>query len=236
MLAYITGTSTGIGKALAEKLLTEGHYVIGLSRHNQIEHPNFTFVKIDLSHAESVLNFNFQANPNEDIILVNNAGTIGPIKPIGFQIDEEIMTLNQLNISSPQILSNKFIHRFKTHSKNYQIINISSGAGKHPIDAWSTYCASKAAIDLFSETIAIELSARGYSNWRIHAIAPGVVDTPMQLTIRESNPSDFLNHQKFVALKKDKELTSPDEVAEKLFNIIKSSAKTNPTVFSIKKQ
>ena len=160
MQAYITGTSTGIGKALAEKLLNEGVNVIGIARRCSIKHPNYEHIKLDLSDLSQVNAFDFKMNLSEDVILVNNAGIIGSVKPIGHQIGEEIIELANINILAPQILINKFINKFQSLGQNYQVLNISSGAGKYAIDAWATYCSSKAALDLFSETVALELKNR----------------------------------------------------------------------------
>ncbi len=234
MLIYITGTSSGIGEALALKCLNEGLQVIGMSRKCTIEQSNYSHIFIDLSDLEAISNFDFLSNINDDIVLVNNAGVVGPIKPIGHQIEAEIIQVNHVNVIAPQLLTNKFIHKFQPLDKQYQIINISSGAGKHSIDAWSTYCASKAAIDLFSETVAEELKSRNFNNWTIQSIAPGVVDTKMQQNIRESNPKDFLNHQKFVDLNNSNELASPNHVSEKLFDIISGNIKQQNVVFSLR--
>ena len=57
MIAYITGSSSGIGKALAELLLENNHKVIGLSRTNTISHVNYKHVFIDLSEPEIVAKF-----------------------------------------------------------------------------------------------------------------------------------------------------------------------------------
>lgn len=235
MIAYITGASSGIGKALAEVLLANKHEVVGLSRQQTIKHVNYRHITIDLSDLKQVKAFSFPANYKDDIILINNAGTVGPIKPIGQQITEEIVMLNNVNVIAPQALCNKFIHQYQGNKEpNYQIINISSGAGKRPIDAWATYCGSKAAIDLFSECLAQELSDRNHTNWRIHAIAPGVVDTKMQTTIRSSNPGSFLQHEKFMSLKTNNELSSPAEVAEVFLQVIGLKKKVSQVVFSIR--
>jgi benzil reductase ((S)-benzoin forming) len=235
MITYITGASSGIGKALAELLLAQKHEVVGMSRRQTIKHPNYRHITIDLSDIKALKAFNFPANYKDDIVLINNAGTIGPISPIGQQIPEEIIQLNNLNVIAPQLLSNKFIHQYQGHHKpNYQLINISSGAGKRPIDAWATYCASKAALDLFSETVAVELAARNHTNWHIYSIAPGVVDTEMQFVIRQSNPKDFLSRQNFIDLKLNNELSSSAEVAMKLSKVINQQYDELPTVFSLR--
>lgn len=232
MHAYITGASSGIGKALAEELLNNGHKVTGISRRNTIKHSNYTHQKVDFRSFNQINDFAFTANIEEDIILINNAGLVGPVKPIGHQIGEEILDLNMVNIIAPQILSAKFINKFQGFSNNYQIINISSGAGKHPIDAWSTYCASKAAIDLFSETISKELTDRNINNWEIRAVSPGVVDTEMQVEIRSANEKEFLVRDKFIDLKKDNELKSPQLVAKFIIDVIVNKEKYNGILIS----
>lgn len=234
IIVYITGTSSGIGKAIALKLLKEGHHVVGLSRSCALTELNYRHVSIDLTDLDALAKFEFDSNSTDDIILINNAGSIGPIKPIGHHIEQEIIDINILNVIVPQILTNKFINKFIHSSQNYQIINVSSGAGKSAIDAWSTYCASKAAIDLFSETVALELTGRGHSNWRVFSIAPGVVDTKMQGEIRASNPTHFLAHQKFIDLNTNNELANPNYTAELFYKVISKSESYKDVVFSVR--
>jgi benzil reductase ((S)-benzoin forming) len=234
MLVYITGTSSGIGEALAHKFLSEGHKVVGMSRKCSIKASNYEHIHIDLSDLKAVSEFDFKSNVFDDVVLINNAGMLGPVKPIGHQVEEDIIHLNNVNVIAPQILTNKFVHKFLPIDKHYQILNISSGAGKNAIDAWSTYCASKAAVDLFSETVAQELHSRNHLNWSIFSIAPGVVDTKMQTEIRSSNPKNFKNHQKFVDLKYNNELTSSTVVAQKYFEIISDSEAYSKVVFSLR--
>ena len=78
-LALITGTGGGIGKAIAELLLKEGYLVFGYSRTNKINHPNFTFTSIDLSDLSQVNDLSLPIIDSDNILLVNNAATIGKI-------------------------------------------------------------------------------------------------------------------------------------------------------------
>jgi len=98
------------------------------------------------------------------------------------------------------------------------IINISSRAARHPIESWAPYCASKAAIDMFSQVIQAE---NGYESNRIKifSVAPGIVDTKMQQQVRDSNPIDFPHHKKFVGYKNNGQLVTPESVALKILGI-----------------
>ena len=139
-----------------------------------------------------------------------------------------------MNTIAPQILTNSFIKRFKNVKGQFHVLNISSGAGKNPIDAWATYCASKAALDLFSETVAEELDWRGHENWKVHSCAPGVVDTGMQEQIRSVDITDFKLVQKFKDLKENNELSTPVHVAKKLWEVISNPAAFAEIVISVR--
>ena len=129
---------------------------------------------------------------------------------------------------------NQFIKTFKKTAERGHILNISSGAGKNAIDGWAAYCASKAALDLFSETIRLEFNLHQLENWYIHSIAPGVVDTEMQSEIRNSNPAEFKSLDRFIALKVENQLTEPAAVAEKLFRVIEHPAQFESTILSVR--
>ncbi|MCB9223875.1 MAG: SDR family NAD(P)-dependent oxidoreductase [Crocinitomicaceae bacterium] len=232
-LAYITGTSRGIGKALALLLLREGYKVIGVARHNSIDHPNYTHLELDLNDLEAMTSFEFMEEA-EKVLLINNAGMLGDIDAVGKINDESIVRVMNVNTLAPQILCNKFIKRFQNHKGKFQILNISSGAGKRPIPSWASYCASKAAIDLYSETIAEELEWKQMNNWSIHSCAPGVVDTQMQSQIRSVSEDRFKLVDNFKAYKSNDELYSADYVASKLFELIENPQKFPEVVLSVR--
>lgn len=209
----ITGVSSGIGKALTNYYLEKGERVLGLSRTNEIEHDNYTFLPTDLSSLNDLkkLDLSSYIDEKEKVILINNAGTIGRIKRARHLSLEDYYLVNNLNIVAVQFLCS---HLLQVTGENQleAIVNISSGAGRRPIASWSAYCASKAAVDSFSEVLKEEFLEEGIST-KVFSVAPGIVDTQMQTEIRSSNNEDFSAHSKFVDLKKTDSLRPPEEVA-----------------------
>ena len=233
---YITGTSRGIGKAIAELLIQDdSNFVIGISRKETIKHRNYVHVTLDLSDVDAVKNFKFDQHKNaKRICLINNSGDIGTVKPIGKLTSEEIIRNYNLNLVSPSLMMNNFMQTYQLIAGEKIIINMSSGAGKNPVDGWSMYCASKAGLDMFSKVSDLEEKVRSHKNFRVLAIAPGVVDTDMQVHIRSAAKEDFSRLNDFINFKKENILLTPDAVAQKYIHIINNLNVVNEVVIAAK--
>ncbi len=232
---YITGSSRGLGKALAELLLEHNNKVVGMARTQTIEHPNYTHVMLDLSKAEQVEAFTFpQHNDAAKIVLINNAGAIGDIKRVGGLEADTIINNYTINLVSPSLLCNSFIGAYEGVACEKVIVNVSSGAGKHPIDAWSTYCASKAGLDLFSRVADAEQNINTAHPVKVLSVAPGVVDTKMQAEIRASDEAEFSRHAEFIDYKNSGNLATPKLVAEKYFHILCNLQDYSETLYSVR--
>jgi len=227
-LALITGTGGGIGKSLAKLLLNNNYKVVGYSRTNQITHTNFSFIKIDLSNLAETEKLVFPKANKSNVLLVNNAATIGTIIPFNKKTTKDIINEYRLNLISPTLLCNKFINTYKKNSK--LLINIGSGAANNPIPSWSTYCAAKAGLDMFTQ-VAVE---ENHENLTIFSISPGVVDTNMQKMIREADPNLFPLLSKFTSYYNNNELENTETVAKKLYYIIQHSTKFTKNSLSIR--
>lgn len=219
---FITGSSKGLGKALAELFLEQSNtQVIGISRTCSIQHENYIHHQLDLSNPEMVNSFSFpQLTDAEEILLINNAGMLNPIKKTGSFSSEEVSKNIQVNLTAPIVLCNLFIRKYQNLEHKRMIINISSGAGKRPIDGWAAYCTAKSGLDMFSEVMQAEQNLISYVYKRIKVIAlsPGVIDTEMQAEIRNTKSSDFSAVEQFKSYKQNGELQSAQQTAGKIIS------------------
>ena len=222
-IIIITGGSKGIGKALAKKYASENYTVFSLARSSS-DLKNTQNITVDLSNLRetetifTTLLKKIISQEIKSITLVNNAGRLGEISNLENLEADDISKSIQLNTTTPLILSNLFIKLTKTLICKKQIINISSGAAKSPYQGWVVYCTSKAAIDMMTKAIATE-QFEIKNGVKCVAIYPGVVDTNMQNKIRNCMEADFKSLQRFVDLKENNELYTPNFVAETVYNI-----------------
>ncbi len=227
----ITGTSKGLGEALALRLLKEGNTLFCSSRkrnENLIKSANEKNVAIhyfekDLSSTEGIKEimdqiFNVVDLENtEHISFINNAGIISPIKQFGKLTEKEIIENVNINLISPMIITNYFMSKLANFKGDKRIINISSGAGKKPVPSWGSYCVSKAGIDMITQVIASEEKEDGL---KVISFAPGVMDTNLQIDVRSTNSDDFEMLDTFNGLKENGKLLDANYVAEKVESLL----------------
>lgn len=219
---YITGTSRGIGKAIAEELLkSKSNYVYGISRNSKIQHKQYEHITLDLNDLETVKKFEFhQHNDAEKVVLLNNAGVLGHVTPVGNLDNDKLIQAYKINLISPALLTNQFMNTYKNSEAEKLIINVSSGAARHTIKSWSTYCSTKSGLEMFARVIMDEQEQNNSNPVKVFSIAPGVVDTEMQDEIREVNPENFPELDRFIQLKKEGNLEDPTIVARYFVDVI----------------
>ncbi|TXB64853.1 SDR family NAD(P)-dependent oxidoreductase [Vicingus serpentipes] len=232
---FITGTSKGLGKAITEQLLKdENNFVFGYSRNNVITHKNYYHKLIDLNNLEALKKIQFPVlNNPEKVVLINNAGSVGDINHVGEIDNDQIIACYNINLIAPAIITNNFVSAYKNISNEKLIINISSGAGKSAIDGWSTYCSAKSGIDMFSKVFAEEIKIDN-TNFKVLSLAPGIIDTGMQVQIRNSKVNGFSNLDRFIEYKKNGDLASAEETANKVIRFVSENELQAETICSVR--
>ncbi len=235
-LFIITGTSRGIGEAIAESLTKEKNHVVGISRTEnkslkekfEQSGATFDFWPIDLSDVEGA-EVAFEKNLQkldakfESVTLVNNAGLLEPIDQIANTKARDVVKHMNVNLTSLMVLTASFIRHFEDHPKK-EIVSISSGAAYNPYTGWGSYCASKAGSLMFSKVLAEEQKSAKHPA-KVISLAPGVVETDMQRTIRSKNKEQFPNIDKFIELKEKGILSSTKQVGETIVSTILDNPK-----------
>lgn len=227
MKAIVTGHSRGIGQALAGILLDRGATVLGLSRSRGDDlGERLRHHALDLTAPEAVAAIlgkdgpfaTFLAEPDDGpLLLINNAGTVDPMGPVGTLDPAAIARAVAVNVTAPLMLSDAFVAA-TTHAADRRILHISSGAGRKAYPGWSIYCASKAALDHHASSV----GADAQPGLRIASVAPGVVDTGMQASMRAMPVERFVLRERFVGLKETGGLTPPGQAAARLVDYLLS--------------
>jgi NAD(P)-dependent dehydrogenase (short-subunit alcohol dehydrogenase family) len=173
----VTGSSRGIGAAIAERLLDGGATVVTTARTKNDETPiRSTFITGDIGSASGAQQLVEQALDTLGglDVLVNNAGATrvyaGGIATIP---DDEWLDSLNINFMSAVRVTNAALAALK-RSDNATIVNISSGAAFTAGPAALHYGAAKAALNTYSKGLAQELSPRQV---RVNSVTPGAVDT-----------------------------------------------------------
>ncbi|WPR75746.1 SDR family NAD(P)-dependent oxidoreductase [Algoriphagus sp. NG3] len=221
-LLILTGHSKGLGRAILNTYLQKDNYkIIAISRTKLgLAHPNLLEISIDLGDLDTLENKLpeiFPPGDYEEVVLINNAGWIGEVKPVGAFQAKQMRTQVNVNLLAPMYLTNAFVAAYKDSNAKKIICNISSGASSRPVAGWAGYCSTKAAIAMFTQVAEKEYEN---SQFRFFSLAPGIVDTEMQDEIRKAEESDFPDLARFKKYKAAGELSSPEEVAAKIFYLL----------------
>ncbi|MDM0116115.1 SDR family oxidoreductase [Variovorax sp. J22R133] len=177
-IAIVTGTSSGIGSAVAALFVEEGAYVLGVARRAS-EGPaaseRFHALELDLGvpgAAEQVVKACVDRFGAPDI-LINNAGR-GNAKALLDTTDEDLLAYCQVNLFAPFALCRSAIPLMR--KRGGSIVNISSSYGIVGAAKSSAYVPTKAAIIGMTRNMATEFGRDGI---RVNAVAPGLINTPL---------------------------------------------------------
>ena len=173
----ITGTSKGIGRALAEYYLSEGWFVAGCSRsESAISHEKYKHFMLDVSHEKSVVSMVsevFKKHKSIDV-LINNAG-IASMNSFLLTPAEGAIAIFETNVFGGFLFCRE-VGKCMVRQKSGRIVNLSTVASPLRIEGEAMYASSKAAVEKMTEILAREL---GHTGVTVNAAGPTPVDTDL---------------------------------------------------------
>ena len=220
-LVIVTGGSAGFGRAVLARAPV-GAQLVDISRSGAAEAG--VHVAADLADpaswprvGEALAGLVAEAG-YERITFVHSAGTLDPIGFAG-EVEHHAATRNVLlNSAAPQVLGHAFLAAVASLDARRELVLVSSGAARTAYPGWSTYGAGKAACDQWVRTVGLEQRERG--GVRVLAVAPGVLATGMQATIRATDARDFPQVDRFRDLHASGRLVDPEDAADRLWRLL----------------
>jgi NAD(P)-dependent dehydrogenase (short-subunit alcohol dehydrogenase family) len=226
-LSIVTGSSRGLGLALTEQLLQRGHRVLAIARSDTSPpgpaNDELEAWRADLADAAPVAAqlqqwLAGQGAPSS-VTLINNAGVVSTPGPLGDSDLAELTTAIRVGLESAVLLSAAFLHATAGWTVPRKIVLVSSGLGRRAMAGSASYCAAKAGMDHLARAVALEEAARPHGA-RIVSLAPGIIDTDMQVQLRTADRSRFPERDRFLGFKTAGQLDSPAVAATKLLRYL----------------
>jgi NAD(P)-dependent dehydrogenase (short-subunit alcohol dehydrogenase family) len=228
-LTLLTGASRGMGLAMAEQLVDAGHALVCISRKTndalaaRAQAAGVTLEQWpqDLARAETAAArlqgwlSAYDAGALASVTLINNAGLIPRIAPLGEIPAMQLAEAMRVDLEAPMLLTAAFLAATAGWKAERKVLNISSGLGRRAMASQAPYCAAKAGMDHFTRCVALEEAERP-NGAKVCSLAPGVIDTDMQVQLRGADAGRFPDRESFVGLKEKGVLTSPAEAAARV--------------------
>jgi short-subunit dehydrogenase len=203
--AVVTGASSGIGQAIAQRVLDLGFRVIGVSRsisNAHLNHENFQAIKCDLSNEKETLKLCETLKKESIFILINTAG-FGRFAPHEELNTATIVNMTFLNLTAPMLLTNAVLRSLKKNDG--YLININSIEALRASKFAGVYSATKAGLKAFGDALFEETRKSGLS---ITNINPDMTE------------SNFYEELRFETSKKENERLLASDIADAVEHIL----------------
>lgn len=232
-VALVTGTSAGIGEAVARRLLDRDWKVIGIARRPPtISHTAYRHVAYDLAQVTgnpSVLETEIKGFVGEGLPtragLVNNAAVPEGLMPLDRLQVKDLARIYAVNVIAPIWLMGLFA-RLTPRDSALRIVNVSSGAATMGFPGLAAYGSSKAALRLAGMSLASEWRSDSPAHTRADAAIlsyePGVVETDMQRYARAQPRDEFPWVGMFLEFEARQVLVPPERPAADIVSFLES--------------
>jgi len=228
-LYILTGASRGMGLAMAQQLLQAGHSLLCISRKTNdtldslAQASGATLLQWSQDLADGVaasarLRAWLHTQPPgtwASVSLINNAGVIPRIGPMSQADAADLGNALRVGLETPMQLTGAFLGATEPWSVPRKVLNISSGLGRRAMASQAGYCAAKAGMDHFTRCLALEEALKPMGA-KVCSLAPGVIDTDMQIQLRGADASAFPDQNGFIQLKASGQLTTPVEAGSRV--------------------
>jgi NAD(P)-dependent dehydrogenase (short-subunit alcohol dehydrogenase family) len=220
-LTILTGASRGMGLAMAQQLLAAGHRLLCLSRNTNpaLASPLCEQWTADLAEpgpvAARLAPWLAAQEVPASVTLINNAGLIPAIAPLGDIAADDLARAMRADLEAPMLLTGAFLRATAAWPVPRKVLNISSGLGRRAMASQAVYCAAKAGMDHFTRCVALE-EALVTNGARVCSLAPGVIDTDMQVQLRAADTAAFPDVGNFIGMKEKGQLSSPQDAAQRV--------------------
>ena len=225
-VTIVTGASRGLGLALAQQLRQRGHRMLTLQRQPAAALASASGApleqwSVDLADPLPVaqrLRDWIAALPRAEVAsltLVNNAALLVEPGPLAGADLDTVSRAARASLEAPLLLTAAFLEAGAGLGVPRKVLQISSGLGRHAMAGSAVYCEVKAGLDHATRSLALE-EARRPSGARVCSLAPGIIDTDMQVQLRGGDPSAFPEQARFASYKAEGRLDSPDSAAAKV--------------------
>jgi NAD(P)-dependent dehydrogenase (short-subunit alcohol dehydrogenase family) len=232
-LTILTGASRGVGLAMAQQLLTADVVLLCISRQTSDALTQQASAcgaellqwRADLSYAAPVAQrlgrWLAERKPSDlsSATLINNAGVISELKPLRDGQPDDVARALRVGLEAPMLLTAAFLQHTEGWKIPRRVLNISSGLGRRAMASQSAYCAAKAGMDHFTRCLALEEALKPMGA-KVCSLAPGVIDTDMQVQLRSGDDAHFPDRKGFVALKENGQLTSAYDAAARVLGYL----------------
>jgi benzil reductase ((S)-benzoin forming) len=228
-LTLLTGGSRGLGLAMAQQLLQPGHRLVTIARHpaaltapagaellqwqHDLADPGTLTQKLEDWLATQ------DGAALQSVSFIHNAAALSKLAPLGHMASSDLSHELRVGLEAPLVLSAAFLRATRDWTVPRKLLFISSGLGRRAMAGSAAYCAVKAGMDHLARALALEEAARP-NGAKVESLAPGVIDTDMQVQLRAADPQLFPDLPRFVALKNEGLLDSPATAAAKVLRAL----------------